>query len=71
MRTPRSPIRVGLRIDFPSRSEGYVIATAEGANLARLIEKYGIEGGLVNSVHLVNSEEDMQPSSGKLEPLIT
>lgn len=55
----------------PSRiREGYVFATSEGTKLARLFEKYGIASEPVNSVHSVNYEEDMQPSSGKQEPLI-
>src|SRR5205807_3846919 len=52
-------IRRKLGLKTERRREGYVIAASEGPKLARLFEKYGIDGEPVNSV---NSGEGMEAS---------
>ena len=57
--------KLGLKTE--RRREGYVIAASEGPKLARLFEKYGIDGEPVNSV---NSGEGMEASPHTQDPLI-
>jgi hypothetical protein len=59
-----------LQLRTERRREGYVITSSERAKLARLFEKYGIASRPVNLVNSVNTEEDIEPSPGKQEPLI-
>src|SRR2546422_6656952 len=63
-------VRRKLQLKTERRREGYVIALSEGAKLAQLFEKYGIEGDPVNSVNSVNSGGDMEASLSAQEPLI-
>src|SRR5437899_2692668 len=60
-------IRRKLGLKTERRREGYTIAASEGAKLARLFEKYGIESGPVNSV---NSGGDIETPPNTQEPLI-
>ena len=60
-------IRRKLGLKTERRREGYVIAASEGAKLARLFEKYGIDSGPVNSV---NSGGDIETPPNTQEPLI-
>src|SRR2546427_624261 len=60
-------IRRKLQLKTERRREGYVIAASEGAKLARLFEKYGIDSGPVNSV---NSGGDIETPPNTQEPLI-
>src|SRR2546426_8178067 len=60
-------IRRKLQLKTQRRREGYVIAASEGAKLARLFEKYGIDSGPVNSV---NSGGDIETPPNTQEPLI-
>ncbi len=62
-------VRRKLQLRTERRREGYVIAVGEESKLARLFEKYGIEGDPVNSVNSVNSEGDAETPSGAEQPL--
>src|SRR3989454_66884 len=63
-------VRRKLQLKTERRRDGYVIAASEKPKLARLFEKYGIEGDPVNSVNSVNSGGDMEASLSAQEPLI-
>src|SRR5437870_3914025 len=60
-------IRRKLQLKTERRRDGYFIAASEGAKLARLFEKYGIDSRPMNSV---NSGEGMEASPHTQDPLI-
>jgi hypothetical protein len=60
-------VRKKLQLKTERHREGFVIAPQEGAKLARLLEKYGIDTEPVNSV---NSGGDTEPPLRAQNPLI-
>jgi hypothetical protein len=63
-------VRKKLQLKTERHREGFVIAPQEGAKLARLLEKYGIDTEPVNSVNSVNSGGDTEPPLRAQNPLI-